>query len=173
MSLYQKYRPSNLQQVRGNEKIKETLQGFFDTQDKMPRVYLFHGQTGCGKTTFARIIKNHLEISGNDYIEINSSDHTGVDSVRTIIKNSHYLPVNSKYRMYVLDEVHRYSTAAQDALLKILEDTPKHVLFVLATTDPQKLKKALNETGGNRKEAAEILKVSYRTLLSRLKELDI
>lgn len=143
MSLYLKHRPQTLEQIRGNKETVSALQGFLEKPEKMPHVYLFHGPTGCGKTTFGRIIGNTLEVAKEDIVEMDSAQFNGIDTVREMRKNSSYRPLKSKYRIYILDEVHMFTTAAQEGMLKILEDTPKHVIFILCTTDPQKLKPTL------------------------------
>lgn len=143
MNLYHKYRPKSLDQVRGNEEIISTLSGMLNNSKRVTQAYLLHGATGCGKTTIGRIIKSELEVTDNDFYEINSSDFRGIDTIRDIIKKSQYKPIESKYRIYLLDEVHQLTKDAQNGLLKILEDTPKHLIFILCTTDPMKLLKAI------------------------------
>ena len=143
MSLYKKYRPQTLAEIKGNKEVVSSLVTMLEDKEKMPHVYLFHGATGCGKTTLGRIIKNTLLISDNDYKEINSSELRGIDTVREIIKNSQYRPIDSAYRIYLIDECHKLTNDAQNAFLKILEDTPPHIIFILATTEPEKLIKAI------------------------------
>jgi len=143
MSLYLKYRPQQFSQIKGNGALVSALESILEKPEKMPHSYLISGPTGCGKTTIGRIIKNRLEIADTDYTEINSSDFRGIDTIREIIKNIQYLPMNSKYRIYLLDECHKLSNDAQNALLKALEDTPAHIIFILCTTDPDKLIKAI------------------------------
>lgn len=143
MSLYKKYRPQTFEQVRGNEEMVESISKAIEDPDKCNHSFLLHGETGCGKTTIARIIANVLEISETDLQEINCSDYRGIDDARAIIKNAQYKPMESTYRMFLLDEVHQLTTQAQDSLLKILEDVPPHVFFVLCTTEAQKLKKTI------------------------------
>lgn len=139
MSLYNKYRPQNFEEVRGNEEIVKSLQSMFSDRDRTPHAFLLHGQTGCGKTTIARIIAKELGCSGSDYREVDSADFRGIDTIREIRKNSQYQAMESTCRVWVLDECHKLSNDAQNALLKILEDPPPHVYFILCTTDPQKL----------------------------------
>jgi DNA polymerase-3 subunit gamma/tau len=141
MALYQKHRPSKLQRVKGNREIKEALMSFLADRETCPHVFLFHGETGCGKTTFARIVSTMLgcETTSSDYTEINFADLRGIDTVREIINRSQFRPIESECRVWVLDECQKMTGDAQNALLKILEDTPSHVYFILCTTEPQKL----------------------------------
>lgn len=142
MPLYQKYRPKKLSQVRGNEETKQALTKMLtEDRENCPHVFLFHGETGCGKTTLARIVANMLgcNIESSDYSEINFADLRGIDTIREIIKQSQFTPFESDCRVWVMDECQKMTGDAQNALLKILEDTPSHVYFILCTTDPQKL----------------------------------
>jgi len=143
MSLYHKYRPHSLDEMYGNEQTIATLIGLMQDQSTCPHVYLFHGPTGCGKTTLARIIASQLGIKGFDYKEIDSADFRGIDTVRAIRQQAYLAPIESPYRLWVIDECHKMTNDAQNALLKILEDTPEHVYFVLCTTEPQKLLKTV------------------------------
>ena len=138
MSLYLKYRPRSLERVKGNEQIIKTLNGLLD-KESPPHVFLLHGPTGCGKTTIARIIAKRLGCVGSDYKEVDTADFRGIDSVREIRKNSMFKPMEGNVRVWVLDEIHKMTGDAQNALLKILEDTPSHVFFILCTTQPEKL----------------------------------
>lgn len=138
MSLYLKYRPTSLDEVGGNNEIKVTLRGMFK-KNEIPHTLLFHGPTGTGKTTLARIIANKLECSENNIVEIDTAQFRGIDTVRDLRKNIQYNPLDGGVRVYILDEIHKATGDAQNALLKILEDTPAHVYFILCTTDPQSL----------------------------------
>ena len=139
MSLYQKYRPQTLDKVKGNAETLASIIGMLNKPEDCPHAFLLSGPTGCGKTTIGRAIANHLEISENDMQEIDSADFRGIDTIREINKNCMYRPLESKYRFFLIDEVHQLTKDAQSAFLKRLEDVPKHVFFILCTTDPQKL----------------------------------
>lgn len=141
MSLYLKYRPYDLSQVKGNADVVSALEGLL-SEDKVkdcPHTFLLHGQTGCGKTTIGRIIAKMLGCVGDDFIEINSASFRGIDTIREIINNSQFMPIEGVCRVWLIDECHKLTNDAQNALLKILEDTPSHVYFILCTTEPQKL----------------------------------
>lgn len=139
MSLYLKYRPTDLESVKGNENIIASLEGMLKDKEKCPHVFLFHGATGCGKTTIGRILAARLGCIGTDLRELDSADFRGIDMIREIRKNSQYKPLQGDVRVWLMDEVHKLTSDAMNALLKILEDTPPHVYFILCTTDPQKL----------------------------------
>lgn len=139
MSLYQKHRPADLISVIGNKGIIEVLQSMLENLDSCPHSFLLHGPTGCGKTTIGRIIASSLGSSGMDIKEIDSADFRGIDTIREIRKQCQYHPMQSNCQVWLVDECHKLTGDAQSALLKILEDTPSHVYFILCTTDPQKL----------------------------------
>ena len=139
MSLYHDYRPDSLEKMKGNKDTITALTKMLENLKKCPHSFLLTGPTGCGKTTLARIIANKLECKGVDFREINTADFRGIDSARDIIKKSQYMPVQSKCTVWLIDECHKLTKDAQNALLKILEDTPSHVYFILCTTDPQLL----------------------------------
>lgn len=138
MNYHLKYRPDNFDEMVGNENLVETLKGTVAKKDR-PHSFLFHGPTGCGKTTLGRIIAKELGVEGQDLREIDSADFRGIDTVREIRKQSQYRPLEGPCRVWILDECHKMSNDAQNALLKALEDTPPHVYYILCTTDPQKL----------------------------------
>ena len=155
-----KWRPQKFRDVIGQDHITETLK-FAITKNRVAPVYLFTGIRGTGKTSLARIMvkslncldpagdgepcnkcENCLEIMENrspDIVEIDGASNNSVDDVRSIKENITYSPVKSKYKVYVIDEVHMLSKSAFNALLKTLEEPPSHALFILATTDPQKI----------------------------------
>jgi len=148
MVLYKDYRPEELAHFEGSEStvraIKSKLKG-----DDFPDAVLITGPSGCGKTTLGRIIAIELGATKDpdedniDYTEMDSAQFTGVDTIRNIRKTLPLSPFSGKCRVWLLDECHMLSAAAQEALLKALEDTPEHVYFILCTTDPQKLKVTL------------------------------
>jgi len=139
MGLYQKYRPRSFSAMLGNEDIINSLERLINDPDKRPHSYLFHGPTGCGKTTLGRIVTQELECSDQDFREVDSADFRGIDTVREIRKQSQFHPIDGSVRVFLIDECHKLTGDAQNALLKILEDTPSHVYFILCTTEPQKL----------------------------------
>ena len=139
MSLYQKYRPKSLDQIKGNKETVLKLQNMLSKKESFPHAVLLYGETGCGKTTIARIIANELGCIGSDLYEYDSSQFRGIDTSRDIHYKSQFLASEGKIRVWILDECHKMTNDAQNALLKILEDTPDHVYFILCTTDPIKL----------------------------------
>lgn len=138
MPLYHKYRPSTFDEVVGNVEVVTALKADI-SKDNHPHAFLLHGPTGCGKTTLGRIIAKELDCAEDDFREIDSADFRGIDTIREVRRQSQYQPIAGKCRVWLLDEVHKMTNDAQSALLKALEDTPSHVYYILATTDPQKL----------------------------------
>lgn len=143
MSLYLKYRPKTLDGIRGNAETVSALIAMLQIHETCSHVFLLHGPTGCGKTTIGRIIANQLGCKGMDFREIDSADFRGIDTVREIRKQSQLKSLESPCRVWLIDECHKLTNDAQNALLKILEDTPKHIYFILCTTDPHKLLKTI------------------------------
>lgn len=137
MNLYLKHRPTEFDQIVGNKEVVESISNMMEKDP--PHAFLLTGPTGCGKTTIGRIIANRLDCVGEDLSEINSADFRGIDDVRNIRKLARYSPARGSTRVFLIDECHKMTNDAQNALLKILEDTPKKVYFILCTTDPQKL----------------------------------
>ncbi len=138
MELYKKHRPKNLKRIVGQETAVNILSSMI-SNGKIPHSILFTGPSGCGKTTIARILKKQLNCSTLDFQEINCADFRGIDTIRDIRQRMGQAPMNGNCKIWLIDECHMLSTQAQNAFLKILEDTPNHVYFFLATTLPQKL----------------------------------
>lgn len=138
MNLYRKYRPESLDQVIGNEEIVQFLMGKME-EAEIPQVYLFHGPTGCGKTTLGRIVAKAVGCESVDIREVDAADFRGIDTVREIIKTSKYHSIGGGARAWIIDEAHKMTNDAQNALLKLLEDTPDKAYFIICTTDPDKL----------------------------------
>ena len=138
-SLHQRYRPQSFNAVIGNEATIERLQAVLSNEKRRPHSYLLHGPSGCGKTTIGRIIATELGCKGADFVELDSADFRGIDTVRGIRRQIAYAPMESKCRVWLLDEAHALTNDAQTALLKSLEEPPSHVYFILCTTLPKKL----------------------------------
>ena len=136
--LYKKYRPSVLERVRGQDAAVAMVKNWV-ARNSVPHAILLSGPSGVGKTTIARILKTLLNCSNIDYVEVNGADDTGIDMVRGIRDKMMAAPFKGSCRIYMIDECHALTKNAQNCLLKALEDTPKHVYFILATTDPTKL----------------------------------
>lgn len=138
IALYRKYRPQTFDEVRGQDDVVSYLQSIAKS-GRIPHAVLLTGSRGIGKTTLARIFAKSLGIDTHDIYEIDAASNNGVDDVRTLIEEVNTLPLSSQYKMYILDEVHMFSKQAFNALLKVLEEPPRHVLFVFATTDLHKV----------------------------------
>jgi len=156
--LYRTYRPASFEEVVGQKYIIKTLVNAIKN-DKIAHAYLFAGPRGTGKTSVAKLFakaincesftdeacdncdscKAYLQGNHPDIIELDAASNNGVDDVRSIIDQVPFAPMIGKYKVYIIDEVHMLSTSAFNALLKTLEEPPAHVIFILATTDPQKV----------------------------------
>ena len=157
-ALYRTYRPNSFESVIGQQHIVKTLQNAI-AQGKISHAYLFCGPRGTGKTSVATLVAksvnclnpdeapcNHCEFCETiqagihpDVIEIDAASNNGVDEIRDLIEKVKYAPLQAKYKVYIIDEVHMLSQGAFNALLKTLEEPPSHVIFILATTEPQKV----------------------------------
>lgn len=184
-ALYRKYRPSTFADVVGQEHIERTLKNAIE-QDKVSHAYLFCGPRGTGKTTTARILAKALmcekgptiEPDGTceecqaiaqgthpDVYELDAASRTGVENVREeIISRVSYAPTRGTWKVYIIDEVHMLSTAAFNALLKTIEEPPSHVVFILCTTDPQKVP----ETILSRCQRFDFHRISIESIVARL-----
>ena len=184
-ALYRKYRPQIFEDVVGQEHIERTIKNAIE-QDKVSHAYLFTGPRGTGKTTTARLLAKALlcehgptsEPDGTcddcvmiangehpDVYELDAASRTGVENVREeIIGRVQFAPTRGRYKVYIIDEVHMLSTAAFNALLKTLEEPPSHVVFILATTDPQKVP----ETIHSRCQRFDFRRISAESIVSRL-----
>jgi len=140
-NLYRKIRPTNWSEVVGNKANIQQLQNFVNNEER-PHTYLFVGDSGCGKTTIARIFAKELGANDLSIHEIDCADTRGIDAARAIKEQMRYKQIGGK-TVYIIDEVHKATVDWQNAMLKALEDTPSHVYFLLCTTDPQKLIKTV------------------------------
>jgi DNA polymerase-3 subunit gamma/tau len=153
-TLYRKYRPTQFSEVLGQKTITRTLTNQIKSR-KLGHAYLFTGIRGTGKTTIGRIFARTINCSEKgiepcgvceackdskfNIIEMDAASHNGVDDIRQLNDEVKYPPARGEYKIYIIDEVHMLSTGAFNALLKTLEEPPEHVIFILATTDPQKI----------------------------------
>ena len=140
--LYLRKRPKTFKEVIGQDAAVSTLVGF-GKRRQVPHCILISGGSGTGKTTLLRILREKLKCGDADFTEVNAATANGIDMVRDIQRRCHLSPISGPCRVWVIDECHQLTTQAQNAFLKILEDTPAHVYFFLATTDPQKLIKTV------------------------------
>ncbi len=144
MAWYNKYRPQSFEEVLGQDLVKTVLLNALQ-KDKIKQAYLLSGPKGVGKTTLARIFARSLNnINENpenqiDIIELDAASNTGIDNIRQLIESSKNPPISGPYKVYIIDEVHMLSKPAMNALLKILEEPPNYLVFLLATTNPEKL----------------------------------
>ena len=179
-----KWRPLTFEDVVGQEHITETLKKAIE-KDRVAHAYIFTGTRGVGKTTTARILaralncekgptptpcgvcdacKNIMSGSSFDVIEIDGASNNSVDDIREIRDNVHYSSMGGKYRIYVIDEVHMLSKPAFNALLKTLEEPPPQVIFIFATTEPQKIPATIQ----SRCQRYDFRRISTEQIVGRL-----
>lgn len=182
-ALYRKYRPQTFDEVVGQKHIIQTLKNAI-VQDRIAHAYLFCGPRGTGKTSIAKIFAKMLNcedkehapcgeclncqmvqnVSHPDIIEIDAASNNGVDEVRDLIDRVKYAPMQGTYKIYIIDEVHMMTTGAFNALLKTIEEPPAHVVFILATTEPNKVIPTII----SRCQRFDFNKVSLQDLITRL-----
>ena len=138
IALYRKYRPQSFKDVLGQENIVKVLEGSV-ALGNISHAYLFAGSRGTGKTSIARIFAKAIGCSDNDLYEIDAASNRGIDDIRELREAVNTLPFESTYKVYIIDEVHMLTKEAFNALLKTLEEPPKHAVFILATTEIDKL----------------------------------
>lgn len=186
-ALYRKWRPASFQDVKGQEHIVQTLKNQIESR-RIGHAYLFCGTRGTGKTSiakiFARAVNCEYPVSGSpcneceicrgiltgssmNVVEIDAASNNGVENIREIREQVQYPPTEGKYRVYIIDEVHMLSTGAFNALLKTLEEPPSYVIFILATTEVNKIP----VTVLSRCQRYDFKRISIETVAARLKEL--
>ena len=185
-ALYRKYRPSNFDEVVGQTHIIQTLKNAI-VQNRIAHAYLFCGPRGTGKTSIAKIFAKTLNCTNSqdapcgvcenckmaangshpDIIEIDAASNNGVDEVRNLIDKVKYAPMQGKYKIYIIDEVHMMTSGAFNALLKTLEEPPEYVIFILATTEAHKIPITIL----SRCQRYDFKRISIETIAARLREL--
>ena len=185
LALYRKYRPKELDEVVGQSEIKKILASSVKNET-ITHAYLFSGPRGTGKTTMAKILAKMVNcespVDGNacnqcdsclnilnssDVIEIDAASNNGVDEIRDLREKANLVPSNAKYKVYIIDEVHMLTTQAFNALLKTLEEPPKHVIFILATTEYYKIPLTIT----SRCQKFQFNKITNDDIVKRLREI--
>lgn len=162
-SLYNKYRPRNIEQLYGNQELKADLEPIFAGKKEVPHAILLSGPSGCGKTTIARIFAAFLKCESS-LVELDAGADRGIETIRKIRESAKAKGfVSGGRKMFILDEVHNTTKQAQEAMLKALEDCPNHVYYVLCTTNPESLLKTILTRCTNYQ--VEKLSVKYLSLM--------
>ena len=163
-SLAVKYRPQTFDDVCGQTTVKQILQHQIDTKT-FKQGYLMAGFYGCGKTTTARIFAKAINGCNNDIIEIDAATYNSVDQIRVIAEEARKKPLVGNYKIFVIDECHMLSAAAANAFLKVLEEPPATAIFILCTTDPQKLLSTIL----SRVQRYDFTSIPIKEIISRLR----
>lgn len=185
LALYRKYRPTNFSEVVGQDKVITVIKNEI-INNRISHAYLFSGPRGTGKTTTAKIIAKLVNCTNpangeccdkcdnclnfknsSDIVEIDAASNNGVDEIRELRDKVNLVPTNSKYKIYIIDEVHMLTTQAFNALLKTLEEPPSHVIFILATTEPHKIPL----TVASRCQKFQFSKISNDEIVHRLSDI--
>lgn len=164
-NLANKYRPANFDDMVEQTLIVDMVRNLCESDHLNCRNFLFIGPAGCGKTTIAKIIGSVLNDGRADYIEVDAASHNGVDSVKQIIDQARTYPVGMKYKIFILDEVHAFSQNAWQMLLKTLEEGPAKSVFILCTTNPEKIPATIL----SRVQTFQLSKISLDGITNRLK----
>ena len=163
-NLASKYRPRTFSDVVAQKYVKDILVHQLTT-NAVKNAYLFCGAAGCGKTTAARIFANDVNSQKGSPIELDAASNNGVDDIRDVIEDSKYRSMDSDYKVYIIDEVHMLSTGAFNALLKTLEEPPSGTIFILCTTDPQKIPATIM----SRVQRYDFTRLPIESIVDRLK----
>ena len=187
IALYRKFRPKGFDEVKGQDQVIEVLKNQIK-HDKIGHAYMFSGTRGTGKTSVAKIFAKAVNCENPregspcgvcetckkigegrtlDVIEIDAATNNGVDNMREVIEEVKYSPADTKYKVYIIDEVHMLSSGAFNALLKTLEEPPKYAIFILATTEPHKVLPTIK----SRCQKYDFRRISVETIAGRIKEL--
>ena len=159
-----KYRPRTFDEVCEQSSVRKILQHQIET-NTVKNAYLFCGSAGCGKTTIGRIFANEINHGQGEPIEIDSASNNSVDDVRQIIQQAKTQSLDSEYRVWLLDEAHAFSNNAWQAFLKLLEEPPKHSIFIFCTTNPEKIPNTIL----SRVQRYDFKKLSQKAIVNRLK----
>ena len=163
ISLAVKYRPKTFDEVAEQSATKIILQQQLESGN-VKNAYLFCGGAGTGKTTCARIFANEINKGQGSPVELDAASNNSVDDVREIITQSKTTSLDSEYKIFILDEVHALSNSAWQAMLKVLEEPPKKSIFIMCTTDPQKIPKTIL----SRVQRYDFQRISYLSIVERL-----